>query len=151
MAALRYLLASAGQSITHVAAFTSQIQPRLRPLDTVHSTMRISNGNSGTFSLSMGAEYKTAFDIGVVTDRGAVTVTPHDVILHHIDSPREKVAHFKKLDGHSVSNEVAAFAKAIGTGKADRRASPEEALMDLKVLQAMLESGEQGGAVQLLE
>ena len=49
-----------------------------------------------------------------------------------------------------MQREVAAFAKAIGTGKVEQRASPEEAMMDLRVLNAMLESGADGGTPKLL-
>lgn len=153
VAAIRFLLAAAGQSITHVAAFTSQLQQHLAPLDTVHSTMQISNRNNGTFSLSFGAEFKTDFEFQIVTDKGAVTVTPNAVTVLQKDSKGKKdgtTHNFKPLDNQTVKREVATFAKAISMGKTDARASPEEALADLKVLQAMLESAEEGGMVKSL-
>lgn len=55
---------------------------------------------------------------------------------------------------HSLKNEVETFAKAVkavATEKRDRRASPEEALEDLRIIQAMLDSGEDGGTVQSLQ
>ena len=43
---------------------------------------------------------------------------------------------------------MTAFAESIRTGKADPRGTPEEALADLQVLQAILESGEEAGAAK---
>ena len=135
----------------HVAAFTSRLQERLAPLDTVHSTMLLNNGNSGTFSLSMGAEFKRAFEFQVVTNRGTVTVALPNVTVLQDDSrgePVPRIQRFKADYDHALEKEIASFAKAIGTQKMDPRASPEEALADLKILQAMLESGEDGGTVK---
>ena len=147
VAGLRYLLAAAGQSITQVSAFTSLLQPKLAPLDTVHAIMQLGNGNSGTFSLSFGTEYKTGFQIQVVTDKGAVTVSPSEVIVltkDALDGNKQKCFPIKPDPG--VQAEVTAFAHSIKFGKPDDRAAPEQALSDLNVLQAMLDSGENAGA-----
>ncbi|KAL6722047.1 hypothetical protein ACLMJK_001152 [Lecanora helva] len=151
VAAIRFLLAAAGQSITHLSAFAAQLQQHLAPLDTIHSTMQISNRNSGTFSLSFGVEFKTDFEFQVVTDKGAVTVGPNFVIVSRNDKDgkkHEKRHAFKPFYSHAVRLEVAAFAKAMSTGRSDPRAAPEEALKDLKVMQAMLDSANGGGAVE---
>lgn len=92
----------------------------------------------------------------VVTDRGTVTVTPTRVSLVRLGlkgEGDEKTAHFDQryICSHAVEREVASFAKAISMGKMEQRATAEEAFLDLVILQAMLESGEDGGAVKLLE
>ena len=149
VAGLRYLLAAAGQSITQVSAFTSLLQPKLAPLDTVHATMQLDNGNSGTFSLSFGAEYKTGFELQVVTDKGAVTVLPAEVIVLAKDCAAEnKEKRTKVRPGAGGKAEVLAFAHSIKFGKADERATPEQALLDLRVLQAMLDSGEEANTLK---
>ena len=153
VAAIRYLLAAAGQPITHVSAFTSQVQPRLPPPDTLHATMQLDNSHNGTFSLSFGARHKAAFEFQVVTDNGTVTMTPdmvHVLRKSFNGKPEERQHRFKPIWGASVRSEVKAFAEAISVGKMEQRASPEEAFMDLKVLHAMLESGENGGAPKSL-
>ena len=78
---LRYLLAAAGRSISLVSAFTSLLQPKLAPLDAVHATMQLYNGYSGTFNLSFGAEVKTGFEFQIVTEKGAITMLPAEVIV----------------------------------------------------------------------
>lgn len=145
VAGLRSLLAAAGQEITHVAAFTSLLKQHLAPADTVHATVQISNGNSGTLSLSFGAEFKHAFEIQVVTDKGAVTVKPTGIIITTPDNKRGQTFAFKSSNG--LRQEVAAFAQSIKNEQVDKRGTPEQALMDLKVFEAMLESSKEAGKV----
>lgn len=152
VAGLRYLLAAGGEHITHLAAFTSLLQEKLAPVDTVHATLRISNGNNGTFNVSFGAEFKSGFEIELVTDKGAVIVTPTEVITtvkNEAGEKREERTPFEFSAG--VKPEIVAFAQSIEAGKADKRGVPEEALTDLKILQSLLESGEEGGKVKILE
>lgn len=111
--------------------------------------MRISNDKNGTFSLSFGAEHESAWEMQVVTDRGTVTVTPTEVSLRR-KGEKAQNAFFKPKYGHAVEREVESFAKAVSYGKMDPRASAEEALEDLKVMQALLESGKDDGAVKSL-
>ncbi|KAL2051996.1 hypothetical protein ABVK25_007688 [Lepraria finkii] len=146
---LRYLLAAAGQFIIQVTAFTSLLQPHLAPLDTINAIVKVENENSGQFCLSFGAEFKTDFEIQVVTDRGAVTVLPTEVAVLTKDAGGERTERRGRVrPGSAVKVEVAAFAESIRTGKSDPRGTPEQALADLQVLQAMLESGEEAGAVK---
>ena len=51
---------------------------------------------------------------------------------------------------NGVQAEVNAFAQSIISGVANERGAPEQALADLKLIQRMLESGEQGGAVKVI-
>ncbi|KAK4693207.1 hypothetical protein P7C71_g4148, partial [Lecanoromycetidae sp. Uapishka_2] len=146
IAGLRSLLGAVGLEITHVAAFTSLIKKHLAPSDTVHATVQINNGNSGTFSLSFGAEFKHAFEIQVVTEKMVVTVRPTSVAMMTQDNKRGQTSSFKSCTG--IRQEVAAFAQSIKTGNVDSRGTPEQALMDLKVLQAMLESSKEAGKVK---
>lgn len=44
-----------------------------------------------------------------------------------------------------VPSEIRIWGEAIQAGKADPKRSPEEALADLEILEAMLKSGEQNG------
>ena len=152
-------------------------QQRLKPIDTAHATMRLRNGHSGTFSISFGAQFKSAFEIEIVTDKGTVTVTPTLVTI--ISSTREtaedededeedaneeddeeeetppsaarpstQTAERECALDSGVKREMAVFAESIRSGREDPRGKPEEALRDLRVLMAMFESGEEGGAVK---
>ena len=111
--------------------------------------MKVENENSGQFCLSFGAEFKTDFEIQVVTDRGAVTVLPTEVAVLTKDAGGERTERRVRVrPGSAVKVEVAAFTESIRNGKSDPRGTPEQALADLQVLQAMLESGEEAGAVK---
>lgn len=148
VAGLRGLLVAGGQHITHLAAFSSLLEKKLAPVDTVHATMKISNGNNGTFNLSFGTEFKSGFEIEVVTNKGAVVVRPTEVVVTTKDEKGEKKEDVKKFEfSAGVKPEILAFAKALEAGKGNEKSSPEEALMDLKILQTLLESGENGGKV----
>lgn len=50
-----------------------------------------------------------------------------------------------------VEAEVAAFAKALENGQLDALQTPAEALKDLEILQRLLELGEGGAAVKVIE
>jgi predicted dehydrogenase len=50
-----------------------------------------------------------------------------------------------------VPPEVRTWGEAIMAGRADPRQSPEEALADLELLEAMLKSGEQNGQAMSLK
>lgn len=149
VAGLRNLLGAAGQHITHLAAFSSLLEKKLAPVDTIHATLQILNGNNGTFNLSFGTEFKSGFEIEVVTTKGAVAVRPTEVVVTANDEKGGKKEDVEKFEFSSgVKPEILAFAEALKSGKANENASPEEALIDLRILQSMLESGESGGKVK---
>lgn len=142
IAGTRLLLQGGGETIKTVSAFTVQLQEHLPPVDTLNSTIKLSNGASGTFSLSFGttdtgSEYIVACENGSVrVSRGKVTVTKA--------GKEEDVKEFKD-EGNGVTQEIKAWAESLEKGKRNESQSPEEALRDLEILEACLKSGEQGG------
>jgi hypothetical protein len=80
--------------------------------------MKISNGNNGTFNLSFGTEFKSGFEIEVVTSKGAVVVRPTEVVVTTKDEKGEKKEDVKKFEySAGVKPEILAFAKALEAGK----------------------------------
>ena len=146
MAALRFLLGGISTSITQVAAFTSRMQRNLCAVDTANALVHLDNGNSGTLSISYGTRLTYAFEIEIITDQGAVLLTPTSVETTRHTAKNNTKKGFVPDNG--VHREVAVFAKGIENGKIDPRGTPEEALADLKVVQAVLESGRDGGTVK---
>lgn len=109
------------------------------------------NGHNGCFNISFGAEFKTAFEIQVVTDKGSVTVKASEVVCVSRDEEGKKLEETIEVGfDNGVLEEVKVFAESIVAGEADERGTPDQALADLRVLQRMLDSGEQGGAVKVL-
>jgi predicted dehydrogenase len=143
VAGLRYLLQATGQEVVGLFAYTSLLQEKLIPADTVNAVIKISNGNNGTFTASFGTEYKAGLELEVVTDRGCVQLAPSEVVFVRKNSEtgetEKDTTSFEYSSG--VKEEMASFAAGIRDGKIDPRQSPEEAYADLEILQAMLESG----------
>lgn len=147
IAALRLLLSSTGiKDITSLAARTTLLRPELAPVDTVHAVLTTSTGCSGTFCVSFGTEFKSGFQIQVVTTNGCVTVTPTEVTVLYKDRSEKRQ---KFAFGAGVKQEVEAFGHSIERGNIDARQSAEEALMDLTILEGMLKAGEKGVGMKL--
>ncbi|KAI4770120.1 NAD(P)-binding protein [Aureobasidium sp. EXF-3400] len=145
IAAMRQLLGQEAK-MTQVAAFTAQLQPHLPPLDTINATVKLANGRSGTFSVSFGttfsgAEYVVACQNGTVDVGFDKTIVKQGKDESSKDFPEDK---------NGVRQELKAWGESISRGKADPMQSPEEALADLEVLEAMIKSGEADGkAIEL--
>lgn len=150
IAGLRCALAAVGEEIGQVSARTSLLQERLAPVDTVHGVLATRSGRAGTFVCSFGAEFKAGFAIEVVTTNGAVRFSPREVTVttRGADGARVDEVHSFESSGTGVKAEAVTFAESIEAGRIDSRLSPQEALKDLRIVQALLESGESLGAVK---
>ena len=148
VAALRCLLEAAGQSISTVRASTSLIKEDLPPFDTLNASMTTVNKRNGTFNLSYGSRFRRECRIRIITTNGAVSVTPSEVIISSNDKRAIQERTYRFPPGNGVRKEVAAFAESIYRREPNPRGSPEQAYEDLKLLQGMLESGEEEGAMK---
>ena len=148
VAALRCLLEAAAQPISTVRATTSLIKEDLAPLDTLNANMTTVNKRNGTFNLSYGSKFRRDCKIRIVTTTGAVAVSPSEVIITTNDKRTTQEKTYKFPPGSGVRKEVAAFAESICSKEPNPRGSPEQAYLDLKLLQGMLESGEEDGAAK---
>ncbi|KAH8725808.1 hypothetical protein GQ44DRAFT_706560 [Phaeosphaeriaceae sp. PMI808] len=143
-AAIRLLLGGGGEKITAISAFTTQLQQHLPPIDTLNSTLLISNGASGTLSISFGttdtgSEYLIACEKGSVhVTRGKVVVTKDGAVAEERDF---------KDEGSGVKQEIKAWAESLESGKWNPAQSPNEAIGDLEIIESALISGGQGGKV----
>ncbi len=115
--------------------------------------LETSNKRSGRFNVSFGTKFKDIFEVQVVTDKCCVTIHPTEVLVKSEDPEVEKLA---VQGSYGVVEEMKLFAEAVERkiagreGDLDARISTAEALADLEMLEAMLRSGEAGGAVQKL-
>ena len=137
-----------GQEIKQVAAFGRQVKPFLPPVDTISSICLLSGGASGTFTLSV-ASNKTLHQLTIVGDNGTVVVeTENDAssdasMTFVVSAPECKEG--KAFESCGVDRGIAAFAKEVTDGKQEARSMPREALADLRIIEALLRSGESGG------
>ena len=151
MAGMRLLLGESSKPTT-VSAFTSLSKPYLAPVDTVHGIWQTISGASGTISASHGSPL-CAREYTVACENGSVTLSPDgEVTVRRGDEPDCQITKKSFPDERGdVRREVAAWAQGILDGKPDPKQSPEEALADLELMEAMLQSGEQLGKPQTLQ
>lgn len=141
-AGLRLLLGREN-TITTVSAHTTQLQPHLPPVDTVEATARTKSGALGTISLSVGTTSKGS-EFTVASENGVVSVGSDRVT---VDGESKEV----RNERSGVPPEIRAWGEALASGNPNPKQSPEEALADLSLVEAMLKSGEQGGAPVAVE
>lgn len=148
VAVLRTLLAALDRNIEAVSAYTTSIQKTLPPVDTVHAILKTDNGRVGSYISSVGIESKLEMNFEIVTDKGSVRYSPFQMQiitkLKNQEGKWEEQSQTAPLTW-GVKEEVAAFAEGISTGRLDSKLSISEALEDLRVVEAMLTSGDAQG------
>lgn len=141
-AALRLMLGKDNPLVT-LSAHSAQLQEHLPPVDTVEAAAKTRNGAVGTISISFGTTAKGS-EWTVGCEQGSVSISADEVT---IDGKTEKVEDERR----GVPPEVRKWGQALAAGTVNERQSPEEALADLELIEAMLRSGEQGGIPIKLE
>ncbi|KAK2625157.1 hypothetical protein QTJ16_005526 [Diplocarpon rosae] len=151
VAATRLLL---GEEVkpTTLSAYTHLLRAHLPPVDTVDSIWQTTSGITGTFSVSFGTTLSGS-EYTVACEEGSVTVLPRNkVIVRQGEESDHNLTETEfKEEGSGVQQEVKAWAQSLVDGTPLPAQSPEEALIDLEILEKMLRSGEQGGKVQTLQ
>jgi len=136
--------ANGGGEVVKLAAFTRQVQPHLPPKDTFHATLQLADGTQGTFAMSFGSSRRFS-EFTVVGEKGSLSVNGFSVSVFDAEGKEVEKKDFPAGPSPGVHAEVAAFAQAVRSGKAEERASPLEALRDLALVETILDSGDQGG------
>ena len=87
--------------------------------------------------MSFGTRHKQDWELEVVCAKGRVNIVRSDITVTN-EEGSSTIRRFTYSSG--VTDEVAAFAEAVQASKADPRASPAEALLDLKWIELLLAS-----------
>jgi predicted dehydrogenase len=132
VAGLRKLL---GEKISEIVGFSRLNFNYLAPVDTINGLARTESGVSGTISISF-ASTKGGYDNTIQYEKGYITVSPQSVTV----AVTGEDAVTEAYTGSGVHEEVDAFARGILAGKLDSAQQPEEALVDVSLIQALLES-----------
>ncbi|CZT44143.1 related to dehydrogenases and related proteins [Rhynchosporium secalis] len=148
IAGTRLLLGESARP-TSLTAYTHQLQKHLPPVDTVDSIWQTRSGISGTFSVSFGTTLP-GNGYTVACEKGTVNVTRGKVTVTLVEGNKVTETDFSN-EGSGVKQEVAAWAQGLVDGKPVSAQSPQEALVDLEILEKMLRSGEQNGQAQTLQ
>lgn len=138
VAALRMLLGE----IAEVSAVTREISADLPPVDTLAATFRFESGLIGTYLITFATQAPWPPALHVTGDNGSLRVYRRELQLTRDGSTRNipVTAH------QGVAAELAAFAAAIRRQQPHRN-SPQEALQDLAVIEALVRSAEAGRSV----
>lgn len=131
------MLLGPGNPLVSISAYTAQLQEHLPPVDTIEATAKAKNGAVGSISMSFGTTYKGS-ELAVACEKGFVSVDWDKV------KAGENVETIKN-EKTGVPPEIRAWGEGLAAGRPNAKQSPEEALADLELLEAMLRSGEQGG------
>ncbi len=123
--------------LVSISAHSALLQEHLPPVDTVEATAKSKKGAVGTISISFGTTAKGS-EWTVGCEKGFVSISRNKVT---IDDKVEEIEDEKT----GVPPEVRAWGEALAAGTVNEMQSPEEALADLELIEAMLRSGEQGG------
>ncbi len=141
-AGLRVLLGE----IESVCALTTAHREDLPPADTMSAALRFSSGVVGSYLITYAAGSSLGTDaVHIGGSEGSLRVSRGELVIER-DGESERQA-FNVLI--SVREELAAFVAAVRDGTPHRN-SPQEALQDLAVVEAMLESA-QTGTLQRVE
>lgn len=141
-AGLRVLLGE----IESVCALTTAHREDLPPTDTMSAALRFSSGVVGAYLITYAAGSGLGTDaVHIGGSEGSLRVSRGELVIER-DGESERQA-FNVLI--SVREELAAFVAAVRDGTPHRN-SPQEALQDLAVVEAMLESA-QTGTLQRVE
>jgi predicted dehydrogenase len=127
--------------IDSVSAFVNQIRPDLPPTDTLSATFRFDSGAFGTWTMTFVAESPWETPLHVLCDKGALRASSEKLDVFkdgHIDS--------QTFDVNNVQAELADFARVIQGAPLIN--TPEQALQDVAIIHAILESARTGCSVQ---
>ena len=128
--------------VESVSAFVTQVREDLPPADSVSATVRFDSGAFGIFTKTFAAEGPWDGFAHVIGDRGALRVNPE---VLEITAGGLKTTQSFEID--NVKAELADFARIVQEGKA-LRSTPEQALQDVAILEAMFDSARAGRTVQ---
>ena len=136
IAGLRVLLGE----IESVCALTSAHHADLPPADTMSAALRFASGVVGTYLITYAVGSTLGTDtVHIGGSEGSLRVSRGELVLEQGEKSERQ--QFNVLI--SVREELAAFLAAVRDG-VQHRNSPQEALQDLAVVEAMLESARTG-------
>ena len=124
--------------ISEVCALSSQVSPVLPTPDTVTASVRFKSGAVGALAITFGLPSLVTCVLQVAGDRGSLLWNGETV---EIKVGSEVTTYPGDTD--EVKAELTAFAQAIRFG-APHRNSPDEALADVLVIEALLEAARSG-------
>jgi predicted dehydrogenase len=141
MAGIRALLGE----VSDIAAFAAEVRPDIPPHDTIAATMHFDSGCIGTYTITYSGDSPYEELLTIVGEKGALKVGFQKVDVSGVpDVTGEIIQSFKM---NTIQAELENFADAILNG-ATLIATPEQAVQDVALLEAILKSAETGQVVK---
>ncbi len=128
--------------VESVSAFVTQVRADLPPADTLSATLRFDSGAFGSFTVTFVNEAPWESFAHVIGDRGALRVN-----WKQLEVTTGGKTSAQTFEGNAVQAELADFAHVVQYGGA-LRSTPLDALQDVAVIEAMLESARTSCAVK---
>ncbi len=139
IAALRLILGE----VDRVCATVTQAREDLPPADTLSASLRFESGLVGSYVITYAGDAPWSGDIRIAGEKGSLRVTRDSGVEITTGGETRLI----RLEGHrGVQDELAAFAAAVRRGEPHRN-SPQEALQDVAVIEAMLRSDAEGRCI----
>lgn len=142
VAGLRLVLGEVAQ----VAAFATLTRPELSPFDTLASVLHFENGVLANYSSTHATNVDYGMSMNVIGQDGVIEMTRESLQVIAVGAASAETVEVKGM--RSIRDELAAFAECFHTGAAHRN-TPEEALQDVAVIEAILHAIESGGLAQV--
>lgn len=130
--------------VEEVSATLQQVRAELPPADTLSATLRFANGALGSYAVTYAAGAPWKSWLALTGTQGVLRVERSGLEL--TVGGETTIEEFDGFNG--VEIELDAFAQAIRRG-ASHINTPEAGLADLSLVEAMLDSAEQGRAVKV--
>lgn len=141
MAALRLILGE----VAMVTAIMQQVTPDLPPADTLSAALLFENGTVASYLACYAANAPWPPQLQIVGDAGALRID-RGLIERTLHSKATEMIICPARDG--VDNELAAFADAVQHG-APHRNTPQQGLLDVALVQALLTAAQHAMPVRL--
>jgi predicted dehydrogenase len=135
VAALRMLFGP----VAEVAALSALMRDDVPPIDTLGAALRFESGLLGTYTASYAAALPFPSPLVIKGERGAMQIDRGSLTVHTADG----VEQVPLPNTRSVQAELAAFADQVQHGTPDPN-TPQAALEDLLIVEAMLRASETG-------
>lgn len=130
--------------VTQAAAFATLTRPALPPYDTLASVLHFENGAIANYSSTHATNVEYGMSMNVIGQDGVIEMTRES--LRVIATGAESATEVEVKGMRSIRDELAAFAESFHTGAANRN-TPEQALQDVAVMEAILNAIESQAAV----
>lgn len=129
--------------VASVSGFSRLVQPDLLPVDTLSAALRFESGVLGVYTITYGGAAPWTPSLDIVGDGGSMRIRRHEIIELESGGQTEEI---DAASGSDIQAELAAFAHSVRTGEPHLN-TPEEGLLDVALMEAMLRAAETGGTV----